>query len=90
MAKVILIYFVVINLVAFFLFGIDKWRARNNAWRISEAALFLVALLGGSVGAKIGMHVWHHKTQHLSFVIGIPMIILLQVVLFVVITRFII
>ena len=90
MAKIILIYFVVINLVAFFLFGIDKWRARNNAWRISEAALFLVALLGGSVGAKIGMHVWHHKTQHLSFVIGIPMIILLQVVLFVVITRFII
>ena len=90
MAKVILIYFVVINLVAFILFGIDKWRARNNAWRISEAALFLVALLGGSVGAKIGMHVWHHKTQHLSFVIGIPMIILLQVVLFVVITRFII
>lgn len=90
MTKVILIYFVIINLVAFILFGIDKWRARNNAWRISEATLFLIALIGGSVGAKIGMHVWHHKTQHLSFVIGIPMIILLQVILFVVITRFII
>ena len=90
MTKVILIYFVIINLVAFILFGIDKWRARNNAWRISEATLFLIALIGGSVGAKIGMHVWHHKTQHLSFVIGIPMIILLQIILFVVITRFII
>ena len=90
MTRIILIYFVIINLVAFILFGIDKWRARNNAWRISEATLFLTALIGGSVGAKIGMHVWHHKTQHLSFVIGIPMIILLQVILFVVITRFII
>ena len=90
MTKVILIYFVIINLVAFILFGIDKWRARNNAWRISEATLFLIALIGGSVGAKIGMHVWHHKTQHLSFVIGIPMIILLQIILSVVITRFII
>ena len=80
MTKVILIYFVIINLVAFILFGIDKWRARNNAWRISEATLFLIALIGGSVGAKIGMHVWHHKTQHLSFVIGIPMIILLQII----------
>ena len=90
MTRIILIYFVIINLVAFILFGIDKWRARNNAWRISEATLFLIALIGGSVGAKIGMHVWHHKTQHLSFVIGIPMIILLQVILFVVITRFII
>lgn len=90
MANIILIYFVIINLFAFILFGIDKWRACNNAWRIAEATLFLVALLGGSIGAKIGMHVWHHKTQHLSFVIGIPMIILLQVILLVVITRFII
>ena len=90
MTNIILIYLVIINLVSFILFGIDKWRARHNAWRISEATLFLVALIGGSVGAKIGMHVWHHKTQHLSFIIGIPMIILLQVILFVVITRFII
>ena len=68
-------------------FGIDKWKARNNAWRIPEATLFLLAIIGGSIGAKLGMHVWHHKTKHLSFIIGIPVILLLQVVLFVLVTR---
>ena len=90
MVNIILIYVVIVNLLAFILFGVDKWRARNNAWRISEATLFLIALIGGSIGAKIGMHVWHHKTQHLSFVIGIPMIILFQIILFAAVTRFII
>ena len=87
MIKFILTYLVLMNLIAFIAFGIDKWKARNNAWRIPETTLFLLAILGGSIGAKLGMHIWHHKTKHLSFVIGVPAIMLLQVVLFVFITR---
>lgn len=87
MIKFILTYLVLMNLIAFIAFGIDKWKARNNAWRIPETTLFLLAILGGSIGAKLGMHIWHHKTKHLSFVIGVPVIMLLQVVLFVFITR---
>jgi uncharacterized membrane protein YsdA (DUF1294 family) len=87
MIKLALTYLVLINLIAFAAFGIDKWKARNNAWRIPEATLFLLAIIGGSIGAKLGMHVWHHKTKHLSFIIGIPVILLLQVVLFVLVTR---
>jgi uncharacterized membrane protein YsdA (DUF1294 family) len=87
MIKLALTYLVLINLIAFAAFGIDKWKARNNTWRIPEATLFLLAIIGGSIGAKLGMHVWHHKTKHLSFIIGIPVILLLQVVLFVLVTR---
>ena len=87
MIKLALTYLVLINLIAFAAFGIDKWKARNNAWRIPEATLFLLAIIGGSIGAKLGMHVWHHKTKHLSFIIGIPVILLLQLVLFVLVTR---
>ena len=79
---------VIINIAAFIAFGIDKWRARNNAWRIPEATLFLLAIIGGSIGAEIGMHVWHHKTRHLSFIIGIPIILLLQIIVICLITRF--
>lgn len=88
MTKLILTYLVIINIAAFIAFGIDKWRARNNAWRIPEATLFLLAIIGGSIGAEIGMHVWHHKTRHLSFIIGIPIILLLQIIVICLITRF--
>lgn len=88
MIKLILTYLVIINIAAFIAFGIDKWRARNNAWRIPEATLFLLAIIGGSIGAEIGMHVWHHKTRHLSFIIGIPIILLLQIIVICLITRF--
>ena len=79
MVKFILTYLLIINIIAFILYGIDKWRARNNGWRIPEATLFLVAVIGGSVGAILGMRIWHHKTRHLSFVIGLPAILLLQI-----------
>lgn len=88
MTKLILTYLVIINIAAFIAFGIDKWRAQNNAWRIPEATLFLLAIIGGSIGAEIGMHVWHHKTRHLSFIIGIPIILLLQIIVICLITRF--
>lgn len=75
----ILIYLAAINLVAFFMYGIDKWKARKNKWRVTEARLISIALLGGSVGALLGMKVWHHKTQHTKFRFGLPLILILQI-----------
>ena len=76
----ILIYLVVINLIAFILFGIDKKRARNHEWRISEEDLFLPPLLFGCIGAIAGMYVFHHKTKHWYFKFGIPLILIVQIV----------
>lgn len=73
---------VVLNLIAFSLMGADKRRARRNQWRISERALFLSALLGGSPGALLGMHVFHHKTRHWYFRLGIPAILIGEAALF--------
>ena len=69
-----------INIAAFALFGADKRKARRGDWRISEKALFLSAVLGGSLGALIGMRLFHHKTKHWYFVIGIPAILVLQII----------
>ena len=88
MVQFILSYFIFINVFTFIAFGVDKWRARHNQWRISEAALFLFAILGGSIGALLGMHMWHHKTRHLHFIIGIPLIMLLQAILILALSRF--
>ncbi|MBQ1238104.1 MAG: DUF1294 domain-containing protein [Oscillospiraceae bacterium] len=76
-------YLVLINLAAFLLMGIDKSRARRELWRIPEKVLFGSALLGGSVGAIAGMFFFRHKTRHLSFRLGLPVILLLQIVLYV-------
>lgn len=80
------IWLAVINLATFLIFGIDKWKARRKAAhasirRVPEKTLFLLAVLGGSVGALLGMRVWHHKTLHASFRIGIPVILLLQLLI---------
>lgn len=75
----ILAYFAMITLAAFALMGIDKHRAKKGAYRISEASLFVVALLGGSIGSVAGMLVFHHKTQHWYFQAFMPLISLLQV-----------
>lgn len=66
------------NVIAFALYGIDKRRAKQGAWRISEYTLLLVALLGGSLGALLGMRYFRHKTRHRKFRYGIPLILLLQ------------
>ncbi len=81
MQKIIIIYLVVINVVTFFMYGIDKWKARKAKWRIREAALLGLAVLGGSVGAWLGMRVWHHKTLHKKFRYGVPAIIVFQLLL---------
>ena len=73
-----IIYLVIINVVTFLMYGIDKWKARNSKWRIRETALLGLAVLGGSIGAWIGMIVWHHKTRHKKFRYGVPAIIIIQ------------
>ena len=75
---IVLIYLVVINVVTFFMYGIDKWRARKSKWRIKETTLLGMAVLGGSVGAWLGMKAWHHKTLHKKFIFGVPAIIIIQ------------
>ena len=61
---IVLIYLAVINVVTFFMYGVVKWKAKKSKWRIRETALLTLAVLGGSIGAWLGMKVWHHKTQH--------------------------
>ena len=78
---ILAIYLIVINIIAFALMGIDKKRARNKEWRISEAALFTTALLFGSLGSNIGMRYFRHKTKHWYFVIFMPMIMVIQIVI---------
>ena len=77
--KILLIYLVALNVLTFFVYGIDKRKARHSRWRISEAALLALAVIGGSVGAWLGMQVWHHKTLHKKFRYGVPLIFLAQV-----------
>ena len=76
-----IIYLLIINIIAFFAMYIDKRKARYGKWRISEQTLFILALIGGSIGAIIGMYVFRHKTKKLRFSIGFPMILILQIVL---------
>ena len=78
---VLLIYLAVINLLTFIVYGADKRRARRGKWRVPEKTLFLLPLLGGSIGALLGMRVFHHKTKHWYFVWGIPAILLAQIAL---------
>lgn len=77
--SLIIYYLVAINIVAFFVYGIDKLKAKRNRWRIPESTLLLLAVIGGSVGALLGMKVWHHKTMHKKFAYGILLIIAVQI-----------
>lgn len=72
-------YVLAINIVGFLSMYLDKRKARKRMWRIPEATLFLIALIGGSIGSIIGMHLFHHKTRHWYFVYGMPIILLIQI-----------
>ena len=78
---IVLIYLAIINVVTFFMYGVDKWKAKKSKWRIRETALLGLAVLGGSIGAWLGMIVWHHKTQHKKFKYSVPAIIIVQLAL---------
>ena len=74
-------WLIVVNIITFVVYGIDKWKAMKGRWRISEFTLLLLAVIGGSIGALLGMRVWHHKTKHLKFKYGVPIILLAQLAL---------
>ena len=78
---ILLYYLIFINLLAFLLMGLDKTKARRHRWRIPEKTLFLSAIIGGSIGAILGMQIFRHKTKHASFRIGMPCILLVQLAL---------
>jgi len=80
-ANALLYYLIVINVVTFLVYGIDKWKAKQGSWRISEAILLILAVIGGSIGALLGMKVWHHKTMHKKFKYGVPTILIIQIIL---------
>jgi len=75
----LLYYLIAINAITFITYGIDKWKARKNKWRIPESTLLLLAVFGGSIGAFLGMRVWRHKTTHKKFKYGKPSILVLQI-----------
>lgn len=75
----LLYYLIAINAITFITYGIDKWKARKNKWRIPESTLLLLAVFGGGIGAFLGMRVWRHKTMHKKFKYGIPSILVLQI-----------
>lgn len=77
----LLYYIIGVNILTFFVYGIDKWQAKKGKWRISEATLLLLAIIGGSIGAWLGMKVWHHKTMHKKFKYGVPAILIIQIIL---------
>ena len=79
--EIVIVYLVVINVATFLTYGIDKWKAKKSLWRIREASLLGLAVLGGSIGAWLGMKVWHHKTMHEKFKYGIPLILVVQIVI---------
>ena len=73
--KLLLYYLLIINAAGLLLMLVDKWKAKKNRWRVRESTLLLVAALGGSVGCLIGMYLFRHKTRHLKFTLGIPLIL---------------
>ena len=79
----IIVYFIAINFISFTVMGVDKYKARKRAWRIPESTLFVLALIGGSIGSIAGMHFFHHKTRHWYFLYGMPAILIIQILIIV-------
>ena len=77
----ILLYIVLINILTFFIYGIDKLNAKKSKWRVPESTLMGLAIIGGSIGAWLGMKIWHHKTLHKKFKYGVPLILVAQTAL---------
>ena len=79
MTKLILLYLLIVNALGFLLMLVDKRKAQKNLWRIPESTLFLMAAIGGSIGSIAGMYKFRHKTKHLKFTLGIPAILIAQI-----------
>ncbi|MFI3202489.1 MAG: DUF1294 domain-containing protein [Eubacteriales bacterium] len=80
-------YIILINATSFFMMGFDKKKARNHQWRIPESTLMIIALIGGSVGALVGMFFFHHKTKKTKFIVGLPFILMLHIGLVIIFLR---
>jgi uncharacterized membrane protein YsdA (DUF1294 family) len=78
--KYLLIYLCIINLIGFFAMFLDKQKAKRGKWRIPEKTLFLLAIIGGSLGTTLGMNIFRHKTKHWYFKFGMPFILIVQIV----------
>ncbi|MBC8061043.1 MAG: DUF1294 domain-containing protein [Clostridiaceae bacterium] len=81
MVKFLFVYFILINLIGIVIMAYDKRRAIKRKWRVPEAHLFFIALIFGSVGSISGMYLFHHKTKHLKFTLGMPLILLVQLII---------
>ena len=81
MIRYLIYYLLVINVLTFIIYGLDKWKARRGRWRIPEATLLLLAVIGGSPAALVAMYLFRHKTMHKKFRYGVPFILLVHVVL---------
>lgn len=79
--RYLIIYLVAINVVTMIVYGVDKFKAKHDRWRIPESVLITLALIGGSVGALAGMFLFRHKTKHLKFTLGVPLILICQIVI---------
>lgn len=78
MSELLIVYVAAVNAVAFVVYGVDKYKAQKTKWRIRESTLLLLAVIGGSAGAWLGMKIWRHKTRHAKFRYGVPAILLIQ------------
>lgn len=85
--KYFLFYFVIINIYALIIMYRDKRKAQEKAWRTPEATLFAIAVFLGSPGILLGMYMFHHKTKHMKFVLGIPAIMIIQIVIMIMLIR---
>ena len=77
--RILIVYLLLANVIAFAMYGIDKRKAMKDQWRIPEKTLLLAALIGGSFGAFVGMQIFHHKTKHWKFILGVPACMILHV-----------
>ena len=78
--KILILYLLIVNAIGFILMLVDKIKAKKNLRRIPEATLFLVAVIGGSIGSILGMYTFRHKTKHIKFIVGMPLILAVQVI----------
>lgn len=81
MTYLIIGYLIIINVIAFCIYGVDKRKAKKHLWRIPEDTLIGLALIGGSIGAFLGMRLFHHKTKHIKFYVGVPAIFIIELVI---------
>ncbi|MEA4848303.1 MAG: DUF1294 domain-containing protein [Clostridiaceae bacterium] len=79
--KALLIYLIIVNIAAFAIMGTDKYKAQRNKWRVSETSIFILGLIGGGTGIFLGMRFFRHKTKHLKFTLGIPVIVIINIIM---------